>query len=277
MLTLLKTFLIIRPHNMAAAVLSVGVGFALAGSWRGVPLCLLTATALATAAGNVINDWFDRDIDAINKPARPIPSGGVVPRAALGLYAALLVALAGCIWRLPAAEGLWIAGWAVLLHVYSWKAKRMYLAGNLLVAAVVSSAFPLGAFAAGNIRAGAVPAAFTFLFVLGRELVKDAEDAAGDGECGARTVAVVSGNGRALGAAAAIFVILAAAIPVPWTVGMYGKAYLAGMLLSVLPVLVISSILCLGRGSPSTVSLLLKIGMFFGAVSFYLGSFRAGS
>ncbi|HER44308.1 MAG TPA: digeranylgeranylglyceryl phosphate synthase, partial [Candidatus Eisenbacteria bacterium] len=63
MLTLLKTFLIIRPHNIAAAVLSVAAGFAMAGGDGGPPLLLLLATILATAAGNVINDWFDREID----------------------------------------------------------------------------------------------------------------------------------------------------------------------------------------------------------------------
>ena len=49
MLTLLKTFLIIRPHNIAAAVLSVAAGFALAGG-EGWPWRLLLTTALVTAA-----------------------------------------------------------------------------------------------------------------------------------------------------------------------------------------------------------------------------------
>jgi len=276
MLTLLKTFLIIRPHNIAAAVLSVAAGFLMAGGGNGLPVCLLVSTMLATAAGNVINDWFDRDIDSVNKPRRPIPSGGVRPRAAMTLYIVLLAALAACAARLPAPQAAWIAAWAVLLHLYSWKAKRVYLAGNLLVAAVVSSAFPLGAYAAGDAPAGLVPAAFTFFFVLGRELVKDTEDLAGDRRFGARTVPVVSGPGAALTLAAAIFALLAAAIPSPYFMGIYGKAYLAVMLLSVFPVLVVSCALCLKRRSPGLVSLLLKIGMFFGVAAFYLGSIGSG-
>lgn len=271
MLSLLKTFLIIRPHNIAAAVLSVGVGCTLAGGGGGWPVCLLLSTALATAAGNVINDWFDRDIDSINKPRRPIPSGGVAPRAALILYFALLAALALCLTRLPAPQALWVAAWAALLHIYSSMAKRVFLVGNLLVASVVSSAFLLGAFAAGDMAAGAVPALFTFFFVMGRELVKDTEDIVGDRECGARTVPVISGPGHALTAAAIIFALLAAAIPGPFMKGLYGKAYLVTMLVSVLPVLVVSCVLCLKRRSPSAVSLLLKIGMFFGVAAFYLG------
>jgi geranylgeranylglycerol-phosphate geranylgeranyltransferase len=271
MLTLLKTFLIIRPHNIAAAVLSVAVGFSLAGGESGWPLCLLLTTALVTAAGNVINDWFDRDIDSINKPKRPIPSGGVSPRAAMALYCTLLAAIALCITRLDAAQSIWIASWTALLHLYSWKAKRIFLAGNILVSAVVSSAFLLGAFTAGDVGAGIIPAIFTFFFVMGRELVKDTEDLEGDRECGARTVPVVAGPGRALTAAAVILILLAVAIPVPWLKGIYGKWYLLAMLLSVLPVLVVSCVLCLRRNTPSKVSQLLKLGMFCGVAAFYLG------
>jgi len=272
MLTLLKTFMIIRPHNVAAAVLSVAAGYAIAGGGSPYPVFLLLSTAIVTAAGNVINDFYDLDIDSINKPRRPIPSGSVAPRAALALYAVLLVALAACISRLPAPQAVWIASWAILLHIYSWKAKRMYLAGNILVAAVVSSAFMLGAFAAGPAAEGMIPASFTFFFVLGRELVKDTEDLAGDCECGARTVPAVSGPGAALTAAAIIFAVLTVAFPLPYIFGSYGGGYLVTMLLSVIPVLVVSCVLCAKGRSPAAVSLMLKIGMFFGVAAFYLGS-----
>ena len=272
MLTPLKTFLIIRPHNVTAAVLSVAAGYAIAGGGSPVPVYLLFSTALATAAGNVINDFYDLDIDSINKPRRPIPSGGVAPRAALVFYAVLLVVLAACITRLPPRQAVWIAVWAGLLHLYSWKAKRIYLVGNILVAAVVSSAFLLGAFAAGAPASGMIPASFTFLFVLGRELVKDTEDLEGDCECNARTVPAVSGAGAALTAAAIIFALLTVAVPLPYIYGAYGGTYLVTMLLSVVPILVVSCVLCAKRRSPAAVSLMLKIGMFFGVASFYLGS-----
>jgi geranylgeranylglycerol-phosphate geranylgeranyltransferase len=112
---------------------------------------------------------------------------------------------------------------------------------------------------------------FTFLFVLGRELVKDTEDVEGDRRCGASTVPAVSGTGAALTAAAVIFALLAAAIPVPFLEGLYGRGYLLTMALSVIPVLVVSCVLCLRRRSPAAVSLLLKVGMFFGVAAFYLG------
>ena len=90
-----------------------------------------------------------------------------------------------------------------------------------------------------------------------------------------RTVPVVSGPGAALYASGAIFALLAAAIPVPWILGVYGNAYIYVMLLSVLPVLVVSCALCMRRKSPGLVSFLLKLGMFFGVAAFYLGSIGA--
>lgn len=271
---LLKALLIIRPHNIAAAVLSVAVGYILAGGTEPWPLLLLAATALATAAGNVINDWFDRDIDAINKPKRPLPSGAVTGRAALGLYLLLLAALAVCAAFLPPAQGAWIALWAVLLHWYSHRLKRRFLAGNLLVSLVAASGFVLGALAGGHWTAGMLPALFTFFFVLGRELVKDAADVEGDRACGARTVPAVSGEGRTLTASGVLFSALAAAFPVPYVTGTYGAPYLAAVAATVIPVLVVSAVFCFAHRAPQAVSLLLKIGMFFGVAAFYLGSGR---
>jgi geranylgeranylglycerol-phosphate geranylgeranyltransferase len=269
---LVKAFLIIRPHNVAAAVLCVAAGFALAGGGRPWPLLLLAATALATAAGNVINDWFDRDIDAINKPGRPLPSGIVTGRSAIALYVLLLAALAVTAALLPWAQGVWVAGWVVLLHWYSQYFKRRYLAGNLLVSAIAGSGFALGAFAAGDWRIGVLPALFTFFFVLGRELVKDAEDVAGDGACGARTVPVVSGRESTLVASAVLFTVLAAAFPVPYLTGTYGKWYLVTVCATVIPILGVSAALCYARRAPGVVSVLLKIGMFFGVAAFFLAS-----
>ena len=77
MTRMIKAFLLIRPHNVAAALLCVASGFWMAAWPARVPLPLLFAVALVTAAGNVINDCCDRDIDRINKPRRVIPSGAM--------------------------------------------------------------------------------------------------------------------------------------------------------------------------------------------------------
>ncbi|MCK4349906.1 MAG: geranylgeranylglycerol-phosphate geranylgeranyltransferase [Candidatus Krumholzibacteria bacterium] len=264
---------ITRPHNIAAATLSILVGYRMTLA-AGFPWWLLAGVVAATAAGNVINDIQDRDIDRINKPRRPIPSGALSVPAAWSVYGVcvLLSLLIGV--RLPLEQGLWIVSWIILLHLYSARLKRVYLAGNLLVALISSSGFLLGALAAGRISTGLIPAVYTFLFVMGRELVKDTEDCGGDRAHGARTVPIVHGERFALRASALIFALLAVTFPLPSLIGLYSLLYGVIMVCSVVPILVLSVYLVLRSSRATLVSGLLKLGMFFGILAFYFGPIR---
>ncbi|MFJ2022531.1 SCO3242 family prenyltransferase [Streptomyces sp. NPDC087897] len=87
------------------------------------------STALAIAAslclyeaGMALNDWADRDEDAVDRPHRPIPSGRISPAAALGAAGALTaagLALAARAGRpaLTVATGLAATVWAYDLHL----------------------------------------------------------------------------------------------------------------------------------------------------------------
>ncbi|MFO0895730.1 MAG: UbiA family prenyltransferase [Phycisphaerales bacterium] len=59
-----------------------------------MPFALALGVMMIYAAGMILNDWFDRQVDAVERPRRPIPSGAIPPRQALLAGAALL--LAGC-------------------------------------------------------------------------------------------------------------------------------------------------------------------------------------
>ncbi|MCW3981515.1 MAG: UbiA family prenyltransferase, partial [Candidatus Bathyarchaeota archaeon] len=89
---------LIRPANCALIGLAVVVGAALADKEalleqpQNLVLGFLTGFFL-TASAMAINDFYDREIDAINEPRRPIPSGAVSPNEALVL--ALALAFAG--------------------------------------------------------------------------------------------------------------------------------------------------------------------------------------
>ena len=75
------------------AMADVLAGYAVAGLGNGRALpWLLAATACLYAGGVVLNDFFDRRLDAVERPERPIPSGRVPASHAAGLGAALLVA-----------------------------------------------------------------------------------------------------------------------------------------------------------------------------------------
>ena len=83
------------------AVLSVPgdvlVGAAASGQGRNVPRVagLTAASSCLYLAGMALNDYADREVDAVERPGRPIPSGRVTPGFALGLAAGLTAAAAG--------------------------------------------------------------------------------------------------------------------------------------------------------------------------------------
>ncbi|WP_373558784.1 SCO3242 family prenyltransferase, partial [Streptomyces sp. WZ.A104] len=116
-----------------------GRGTALA---MGASLCLYEA-------GMALNDWADRDEDAVDRPHRPIPSGRVSPAAALGAAGVLTaagLALAARAGRpaLTVATGLAATVWAYDLHLKHTKA------GPAAMAAARSLDLLLGATAAAT-------------------------------------------------------------------------------------------------------------------------------
>ena len=268
---------ILRPHNMLASALAVVAGAAIAGGIQ-TPALGTTAllAALVTGAGNILNDYFDLRVDRINKPRRPLPSGRITPSAALAWYGAItLLATAGAAWLVPRDVGLLVMGWQAALALYAVWCKRWLIAGNLLVAAISSSAFLAGAMLARDPRAAIIPAAIAFAFVLCREIVKGAEDVEGDRSGGVHTLAVVLGARRAGVVAAALMLVLAALIPLPALAAGYRAGYLVTMELLVVPVLLASALRVAGsesRRDYTTTTRSLKLGMFVGIAAIALGA-----
>ena len=87
---------LVRPPNVFTAVADSAAGLLLArrgGPVAGDPgLWCLAASACLYLGGIALNDYFDREVDAIERPERPIPSGAVPPAVAAGLGVALLAA-----------------------------------------------------------------------------------------------------------------------------------------------------------------------------------------
>lgn len=171
----------------------------------------LSATAL------ILNDYFDSEVDRINAPERPLPSGQVTRPAALGLsfvVAALGLICAGLLGTTPlfVAAGVWLIGVA-----YNWRLKRTGLLGNLLVAVSVGMTFVYGGIIAGR---PADPIVWwfgllAFLFDLAEEILADAMDVEGDRRIGSRSLAIVIGPRNALRVGGGVFaaVILVSLFP----------------------------------------------------------------
>ena len=94
----------------------VSSGSPAAGQWPVIAAGVLLAGPLVCATSQAANDWFDREVDAINEPDRPIPSGRIPGR--WGLYlAAFWTALSLLV---AAALGPWILGAAAFGLVLAW-------------------------------------------------------------------------------------------------------------------------------------------------------------
>ncbi len=224
-----------RPGNaVAAGVLAftgayVAVGFPDSVGQFVAVAAAVAATALATGAGNAVNDYFDREIDRINRPDRPIPRGAVSPRGALAFSVALLLGAVVAAALLPLPAIVIAVVNLLALVAYTEFFKGLPGVGNAVVAYLTGSAFLFGGAAVGRTFAPAVLTLFGLaaLATLTREIVKDVEDVAGDREEGLRTLPIAVGERRALAAAAAVMVVAVCASVLPYARGTFGLAYLA--------------------------------------------------
>ncbi|RYY92275.1 MAG: chlorophyll synthase ChlG [Comamonadaceae bacterium] len=104
------------PPMWAFACGVVASGVALEGRWPLVVLGVLLAGPLVCASSQAVNDWFDRHVDAINEPQRPIPSGRMPGR--WGLYVAIFWTVLSLVWA--SFLGRWAFAAAVCGLVLAW-------------------------------------------------------------------------------------------------------------------------------------------------------------
>jgi chlorophyll/bacteriochlorophyll a synthase len=88
----------------------------LAGRWGLVLVGVLLAGPMVCATSQAVNDWYDRHVDAINEPQRPIPSGRMPGR--WGLYVAIIWTLLSL--AVSALLGPWGFGAAVVGLLLAW-------------------------------------------------------------------------------------------------------------------------------------------------------------
>jgi chlorophyll synthase len=106
----------------------VSSGVPLAGHWWILGLGVLLAGPMVCGTSQAANDWFDRDVDAINEPNRPIPSGRLPGR--LGLYIAIAWTLASLLVARQLGDwGFGAAGFGLLL-AWTYSAPPLRLKTN---------------------------------------------------------------------------------------------------------------------------------------------------
>lgn len=270
-------FKIIRPLNILITFLSVIVAGIIAQGKNSVPQILLLcaiAESLTFSAGNIINDIFDIETDKLNRPERVLPKGELSKQTALVVYI-MFVLLSGFIsFYVNAVVFKIIIGTNIILFLYSFALKRTILLSNVIVAAVVGSAFILGASAVDNIKAGYIPFLFALLINFGREIVKDMEDIKGDTAQGMKSFPSV------FGLKSSKLVILLSSFSLiiftfyPYVFNLYGLTYFLFILIIVDSFLIFIIYKLFKDDSVENlkkISVYLKLNMVFGLAAIYFG------
>ena len=182
----------------------------------------LSGTAL------VMNDYFDLEVDRINAPERPLPSGKVTPvEVVLFAIVTALLGLASAFAISVPALVLGILFWAIGF-LYNWKFKQTGLPGNLMVSASVAVTFILGGMAVGQPWNKIVWffGLQAFLIDLGEEIAGDAMDMEGDQKRGSKSIAIRKGKNFALRISSFIFALVVLNSFIPYVLGWLGIGYL---------------------------------------------------
>ncbi len=268
---------LLRPSNFIIIVVSVFVSCLLAGGKaEQIPAMIVASIAagLIGGGGMVVNDIFDAEIDRVNKPARPIPSGTVSPPAAAFFYALLTgVGLLLNLFLHSNAQAIAI-GAALLVFIYSYKLKSTPLFGNLAVGLLTGLAFIYGGATVGNIGRATIPALFAFLINVGRELIKDMEDVEGDAHQHAATFPIKYGMTSAAVVATVFLLAVVGSTIIPFANRQYGIVYFIIVMAGVNCVIAFVLFSLWKDTTPNNLnrlSTILKYDMLIGLIAIYLG------
>ncbi|MCL2156873.1 MAG: UbiA family prenyltransferase [Methanobrevibacter sp.] len=285
---------IIRPGNAVMAVIAVILIGIIAQNFSYPLIFGMIAVFLATAGGNVINDYFDYKIDAINKPNRPIPSGRISLKNSY-IYASLLFGASalfgiviGCMLN-NFVPTLIVALSLLLMYYYAKNLKKITLIGNIAISFLTGLCFIFAGVILGldtlsnQLNISSLSIIYTSLYLgffaivmsMAREITKDMEDVEGDKLEGAKTFPITYGNKKS-SILTVFFIVLASVLsPILYFNGIFNVFFLVILSIAI-AIFLYGAYEILKDQTPENckkVSKLIKIGMMIAFISFATGSF----
>jgi len=199
-----------------------------------------------SGSANISNDYFDREVDRINLPSRPLPSGRITARGLWALF--ILFSAAGLITAaLLSLQVLALVAvfWAVSV-LYNFRLKEYGFFGNVVVATCLGMIFITSGLIAGAISGVVVTfAALAFFFDLGEEIASDAMDMKGDEARSSQSLAKLFGKARAMQVAGIMYLVFFLVTLLPFLAGWFSYDYL--ILVAIMDLFMIHSSLILVR------------------------------
>ncbi len=278
-----------RPYNVLFGSLTAPVGayIAYSGEWSVTIAQIVILQTLAVGFfiifGNILNDIIDYEIDKINHPLRPLPSGEIKISTAkivvlssaiislsltlLGTY--ILVNSEGGNW-LPVSVIWCVAFLLMLTYELGLKTKNIALIGNLSISLMVGLVIIFGAAALDSIDNNLIwyVGSVAFLVNLAREIVKDIEDIDGDKERKTLPMIISKRSSRIISWFLCLAAIILLAIPY------YTKLLLLSSIIFQLPAMIVLLKLNipLNIGDDTKSQKQMKIGMSLGLLGFLLSA-----
>ncbi len=288
--TLIGSLIIMRPINCIMGSLTVIIG--ILNTRTGIPINILLINLVLgiityyfiAGSGMIINDIYDIEIDKINRPDRPIPSGAVSLKQAKILF--ILTFGIGVIISIIHYLIFDLSGLNVILAVFfgligwlyaAWGKKQGFI-GNI----IVGISFSIGLIYGAVLNSLTIPPYIYYFFLtaffllLSREIVKGCEDIEGDKEEGVKTLAIKLGTKQAIRFSLLFEVLAIVFFILPMFTNIINPLlFLIFMIFGIVVVLtaiVLSLSKNLEQENFKKISLLLKSGALLGLIAFIFAS-----
>jgi len=223
------------PYWMMTGGLALLTSLAITKGTINLETALLTFFSMAfiASAGFSINDYFDKESDAIIKPQRPIPSGALSLKQVVAISAFLFTLGLALAAQINSLSFVILLIDSVLLLIYSALVKKKSgFAANTLMGILTGTAFLYGEATIFNnislISLSLYPIAFG---TIGGNVLRDVLSLEGDSKVGYPTLPQKIGNTGAVKVAAFFFIACGVLAPLPYFIGKFTVYYLPLILL----------------------------------------------
>jgi geranylgeranylglycerol-phosphate geranylgeranyltransferase len=267
-------FWFIRPEIIFLGVVCVYIGALVAGSESlSLKLILGMIAMLCMGAGcHPFNDYFDYEIDKINHPNRPLPSG--VFKRITGLYLGLILFAISVVLSLLINIFCFAIMFIIIIltFIYEYYLKNKGVLGNFLVAFTVSIAFIYGGAIATDFLKPIFFSLVSFFVFFGREILLDVRDFEGDKKT-RKTLPLIIGGKKSIIIGSALVITSGIILFIPFFYGLYSIWY--GLMAIPLTIFTIYSLFIslLDLKNVGKTTELLRVSMIFGLVLFIIAIF----
>ena len=173
-----------RVEHSAMLAIAVLAAEQLAGGLPGIGTLVLSliAPVLVSMASFAINDYFDINVDKLNKKNRPLVTGELKPVQALYISAAAFTAGIAASAAINTYAFVIVVVFTALAVLYSYRLKEMLLLGNVYIALTMVIPFIFGSYVVGNTLGTGIALICAMIFAsgLGREIHGSIRDFGGD-------------------------------------------------------------------------------------------------